>query len=63
MHKTTEGFIVELIPVILYIEMSTWDVNKAQSPMHTKKFFLWQTLFAGVDENILSNLCYNVFAN
>jgi len=35
----------------------------SQSPMHTSKFiFLWQTLFAPVDEKILS-ICFvtNVF--
>ena len=53
------------MPVILYVEMPACDVVEpnSQSPMHTSKFiFLWQTLFARVDEKILS-ICFvtNVF--
>jgi len=60
---TTEGFKVELVPVILYIEMSTCVVAESKA-LCTPADVLWQTLFARVDEKILSIFCVtNVFAN
>ena len=59
--QTTKGFIIELIPVILYIEIPTCDVVELKAPC-TPANFLQQTLFARVDEKILS-ICFatNVF--
>ena len=61
MHKTTKGFISELIPVFWYIEMPDCDIVEPKAPCTLGKF-LWQTLFARVDEKILS-ICFdtNVF--
>jgi len=52
---------IELISVILYIEMPACDVVEPKAPC-TPANFLWQTLFACVDDKILL-ICFatNVF--
>ena len=59
--QTSKRFIIELIPVILYIEMPACDVVEPKAPC-TPANFLWQTLFACVDEKLLSTFfATNVF--
>ena len=56
--QTTKGFLVELIPVIWYIEMPACDVVEPNAPC-TSANFLWQTSFARVGETIFSFFfCY-----
>jgi len=61
--QTTKGYIVELFPVILYIEMPARDAVEPKAPC-TPANCLWQTLFARLDETNLSIFFVtNVFAN
>ena len=54
MHKPPNVlYIIELIPVVLYIEIPACDVVEPKAPCLPANF-LWQTLFARVDEKILS---------